>query len=498
MLFLHTKLEHYLILTLHTNFKLTTINKFLNTLIMKITRFFLSSLLISALTLVSCEDDETTTPTPTPTPDAVIVLSGNLETMTLSKDKKYLIQGQTFVRTGKVLTIQPGTIIKGDKATKGTLIIDKGGKIEANGTAAEPIVMTSNLPAGSRDRGDWGGLVILGNAPTNQVDPFIEGITPAVTYGGTVGADNSGTLRYVRVEYAGIELTPNNETNSITLGGVGSATTMEYVQVTYGGDDGFEWFGGTVNGKYLISFASWDDSFDVDFGYMGKNQFGVEVRYPSFADQSGSNSFECDNGPNDNVTTLLTEGVFSNFTCVGPKATDTQSVNANYQHSIDLRRRTAVTIANSVFIGYNLGGLRMNQQSVYDNYAPATGTPVGKLLNNILVIPASRDFLVGTGMTATTTMIRTWFTATNTLITTATADAFISLGIAANVPFGTNVVSAYPANPTFEVTTGTLTTGATFTDAKLTSLQSVTYRGGFGTTDWTNGWAEFVPNSKAY
>ena len=458
---------------------------------MKISRLFLTSLMISALTFVGCSSDDDSNSN---TGSTVIKLSGNLETMTLTKNNQYLIEGQTFVRTGKVLTIQPGTIIKGDKATKGTLIIDKGGKIEANGTASEPIVMTSNLPAGSRDRGDWGGLVILGNAPVNQTDPSIEGITPAVVYGGTVSADNSGTLRYVRVEYAGIELTPNNETNSITLGAVGSGTTMEYVQVTYGGDDGFEWFGGTVNGKYLISFASWDDSFDVDFGYMGKNQFGVEVRYPSFADQSGSNSFECDNGPNDNVTTLLTEGVFSNFTCVGPKATDAQTVNANYQHSIDLRRRTAVTIANSVFIGYNLGGLRMNQQSVYTNYAAGTG----KLLNNILVIPATKDFLVGTGMTATAADIRTWFNLTNTLITTATADAFGTLGIASNVPFGTNVVSAYPANPNFAVTTGTLTAGAAFTDAKLTSLQSVAYRGAFGTTDWTDSWAEFVPNSKTY
>jgi hypothetical protein len=457
---------------------------------MKISRLFLTSLMVSALTFVGCSSDDESNSN---TGSTVIKLSGNLETMTLTKNNQYLIEGQTFVRTGKVLTIQPGTIIKGDKATKGTLIIDKGGKIEANGTASEPIVMTSNLPAGSRDRGDWGGLVILGNAPVNQTDPSIEGITPAVVYGGTVSADNSGTLRYVRVEYAGIELTPNNETNSITLGAVGSGTTMEYVQVTYGGDDGFEWFGGTVNGKYLISFASWDDSFDVDFGYMGKNQFGVEVRYPSFADQSGSNSFECDNGPNDNVTTLLTEGVFSNFTCIGPKATDSQSINANYQHSLDLRRRTAVTIANSVFIGYAFG-LRMNQQSVYTNYAAGTG----KLLNNVMVIPSSRDFVVGTGMTATAADIRTWFNLTNTLITTATADAFGTLGIASNVPFGTNLVSSYPANPNFAVTTGTLTSGAAFTDAKLSGLQSVAYRGAFGTTDWTDSWAEFVPNSKTY
>lgn len=458
---------------------------------MKFTKFFLTSILISSIAFIGCKDDsndDVIVPI-----DTTVILQGNLSTQTLTKDKKYLIKGQTFVRTGQVLTIQPGTIIKGDKATKGTLVIDRGGKIEAVGTAAEPIVMTSSLPAGTRDRGDWGGLVMLGNAPVNQVDPAIEGISPAVIFGGTNAADDSGALKYVRVEYAGIELTPNNETNSITMGGIGNGTEMEYCQVSWGGDDGFEWFGGTINGKYLISYASWDDSFDVDFGYVGKNQFGLEVRYPSYADQSGSNSFECDNGPNDNVTALLTTATFSNFTCIGPKATNAQSINANYQHSLDFRRRTAVTIANSVFIGYPRG-LRMNQQSVYDNYAAGTG----KLLNNIMVAPTT-TFSTGTGMTATAANIQTWFNLTNTTITAATEDQFAVLGLNGDLPFKNRTRDDYPSNPNFAVTSGTLATGASFTDAKLSSgFQVVTYRGGFGSTDWTDTWAEFSPNTKAY
>jgi hypothetical protein len=458
---------------------------------MKINKILLKGLLLAAVTLTSCGGDDDNNNSGGG--DSVVILEGNLESRTLTKNTKYLIKGQTFVRSGNVLTIEPGTIIKGDKATKGTLIIDKGGRIEAVGTASEPIVMTSNLPAGSRDRGDWGGLIILGNAPVNQVNPEIEGINPAATYGGTNPADDSGALVHVRVEYAGIELTPNNETNSITLGAVGTGTQIEYCQVSYGGDDGFEWFGGTVNGKYLISFASWDDSFDVDFGYSGKNQFGLEVRYPSFADQSGSNSFECDNGPNDNVTTLLTTGVFSNFTCIGPRATNAQSINANYQHSIDLRRRTAATIANSVFIGYPRG-LRMNQQSVYDNYAAGTG----KLIKNILVAP-NTTYSVGTGMTATVANIQSWFEATNTTITAAIEDQFAVLGLNTNLAFGSNVTSNYAANPNFAVTSGLLTSGAEFTDATLnTWFTATTYRGAFGATDWTDGWAEFLPNSKTY
>lgn len=466
---------------------------------MKFSKIFLMSVLITTITFVGCDNDDNPAP-PTPV-DEVVILEGNLTTRTLTKDKEYLIKGQTFVRTGQVLTIQPGTIIKGDKATKGTLIIDRGGKIEAVGTAAEPIVMTSNLPAGSRDRGDWGGLVVLGNSPNNQFNsttnswPIIEGITGDIQFGGDNNADDSGALKYVRVEYAGIELSPNNETNSITLGSVGSATELEYCQVSFGGDDGFEWFGGTVNGKYLVAFACWDDSFDVDFGYTGKNQFGVEVRYPSFADQSGSNSFECDNGPNDNSTTLLTTGVFSNFTCIGPKSTSTQSINANYQHSLDLRRRTAVTIANSVFVGYPRG-LRMNQQSVFDNFSGGTGN----LINNVLHHFGSSRFTVGTGMTATATTVETYWNA-NGNITDTTEDfaaALTALGINGNVFFGANVVSGYTANPTFAVTSGLLTTGASFSNTKLSGLDVTTYRGAFGSADWTDGWASFLPNNNPY
>lgn len=466
---------------------------------MKISKLLLTSLLLTSLVFVSC-DSSSTDPIIEPPVSGVEVLEGNLTTRTLTKDKKYLIKGQTFVRSGQTLTIQPGTIIKGDKATKGTLIIDRGGKMEAVGTAAEPIVFTSALAAGTRDRGDWGGLVILGNAPVNQTDPSIEGISPAVIFGGTDAVDNAGkcTLKYVRVEYAGIELTPNNETNSITMGGVGSASSLEYCQVSFGGDDGYEWFGGAISGKYLIAFAMWDDCFDVDFGYVGRNQFGLSVRYASFADQSGSNAFECDNGPNDNVTTLLTTGVFSNFTCIGPRATDSQSINANFQHAIDLRRRTAVTIANSLFMGYPRG-LRMNQQSVFDNYAAGTG----KLLNNILVIPAASSSIIpfsnGSGMTATAAQIEAWFNDpanSNTRISAPTADQFAVLGLANNLAFGANVPSAYPSNPNFGVASGTLASGASF--AGLTGLQTVTYRGAFGTSDWTDGWASFVPNANTY
>jgi hypothetical protein len=387
-------------------------------------------------------------------------------------------------------------VIFGDKATKGTLVIDRGGKLMAEGTAAEPIVFTSALAPGTRDRGDWGGIVILGNAPVNQPSPAIEGITPAVIFGGTDNADNSGVLKYVRVEFAGIELTPNNETNSITLGGVGSGTKMDYTQVSFGGDDGFEWFGGSMNSKNLVAFAMWDDCFDVDFGFTGKVQFAVSVRYGSYADQSGSNIFETDNGPNDNVTTLVTTGVFSNVTGIGPRATNTQSINGNYQHAIDARRRTALTIANSVFVGMPRG-LRFNQQSVFDNYAASTGIMTNNYMSAPLV-PTS----VGTGMTATASSVDTWWKASNVMdIRTDLPAVYLELGLNTNIFFGTNTSTGYSSNPDFRITsTGILASGAAFTNPKLTDtfFTATTYRGAFGSTDWTDGWAEFNPVTKAY
>ncbi len=469
---------------------------------MKKNLIYLTSIFFSMLTITSCTTEDVPPITiivenpGEPDPDEeYIELTGTLQTQTLTKDNKYLLKGQVFVRENSILTIEPGTIIFGDKGTKGTLIIDRGGKIIAEGTANEPIVFTSALAPGSRDRGDWGGIVILGKARTNQADPVIEGVTPTVIFGGDNDDDNSGILKYVRVEFAGIELTPNNETNSITLGGVGRGTTMEYCQVSFGGDDGFEWFGGALNAKHLIAFGMWDDCFDVDYGFTGKVQFGLSVRYGSYADQSGSNIFETDNGPNDNVTTLITTGVFSNITGIGPRLTNSQSINSNYQHAIDMRRRTALTIANSVFVGMPRG-IRMNQQSVFDNYSNNSGA----LLNNYLSAPA-QTFSVGTGMTANAASVQSLWNATNEVNTeTDLAIVYAQLGLNQNIFFGTNTSTGYSSNATFTVTSGSLTSGASFSDSRLTDpfFTTTTYRGAFGATDWTDGWAEFNPIGKTY
>lgn len=439
-----------------------------------------------------------------------VELTGNLTTQTLTADKKYLIKGQAFVRTGQVLTVQPGTVVFGEKRSRGTLIIDRGGRLVAEGTISQPIVFTSNQQIGDRDRGDWGGIVILGNASCNQVDPAIEGIDPAVFFGGnpantsssaTVNEnDNSGVLKYVRVEFAGIELSPNNETNGITMGGVGRGTLMEYCQVSYGGDDAYEWFGGTINGKYLVVFNTWDDCYDVDYGWSGNVQFGLAIRYPSYADQSGSNSFECDNGPNDNDVQPYTTGTFSNITAIGPIKNGSSISNGNFQHSIDLRRRTAVSIVNSVFAGFPRG-VRFNQASVTGQY---TTNNRGVLSNNILVSPAAATtYQAGTGVAVAD--VQAYWLAGNVTIAGPTTDAqYTALGINPDWFYGNRLDTEYPANPNFTVTSGTIATGASFTLPKFSEpnrtgfFQTVAYRGAFGATDWTDTWTEWKPVDKTY
>lgn len=465
--------------------------------------------------------------------DPIVKLQGVLTTQTLDAAKPYLLVGQVFIPTGVTLTVPAGTVIRGDKATKATLIVQPGGKLMAEGTASNPIVFTSAQAVGERDRGDWGGIVVLGNAFVNQTaKPAIEGITPTQTFGsvaadganpGTNASENSGTIKYVRIEYAGIELTPNNETNSLTLGGVGNGTTVEYVQVSFGGDDGFEWFGGTVNAKYIVSHSTWDDDFDTDFGWGGNVQFGLVVRNPFFADQSGSNAFESDNQGNGNAiaglcdgttNTGCTRGVFSNITVLGPREIQSRSISGNYQNAAHIRRRTAISIFNSFFAGFRVG-IRLDDQGTLDNLNAGTS----KHAYNVLGIPSTSG--TGTSTTASDATFATglsggdasaiatyWTNNNNTTFNNVTnASTYTDLGVAGSLFWGAQTSSSYPSNPNFVLVAGVagannLNSGANFTDAKFTGNTffntTGVFRGAFGTTDWTDGWSEFQPLNKVY
>jgi len=272
----------------------------------------------------------------------------------------YLLNGFVYVPTGVTLTIKPGTVIRGDKTNKGTVIVEMGGKLIAEGTMQKPIVFTSNQTAGSRNLGDWGGIILLGKSAINQAGgtATIEGGVGRTFGGGTSPdlADNSGVMKYVRIEFPGIAFEPNNEINGLTLGGVGSGTTLDYIQVSLSGDDSYEWFGGTVNAKHLIAFRGLDDDFDTDNGYSGMIQYAVALRDPAIADEAGdSNGFESDNDATGSTNTPYTHAIFSNFSMFGPKVVPTTDVNAAYARGIYIRRNSRLSIYNSIIAGHIKG-----------------------------------------------------------------------------------------------------------------------------------------------
>ena len=272
------------------------------------------------------------------------------------------LQNKIYVKNNATLTILPGTIIRGDKLSQATLIVTRGAKIYANGTAANPVVFTSNEAAGTRLPGDWGGLVLLGLAKNNQPGGVanIEGIVPSTDtqFGGNFDNDNSGSLTYVRIEFAGIPLEPNKELNGLTCGSVGSGTVIDYVQVAHCGDDSFEWFGGTVNCKHLIAYRGLDDDFDTDYGFRGKIQFGLAIRDKDLSDAPGdSNCFESDNDAAGSTAQPKTRPIFSNMTIVGPKGNGTivLPVGEKFEKAFRLRRNTSTSCLNSLVTGWEKG-----------------------------------------------------------------------------------------------------------------------------------------------
>jgi len=338
----------------------------------------------------------------------VTVNAGHITTNTTwTSGNVYKLNGWVYVDNGVTLTIQPGTIIRGDATTQGALIIERGGKLNAIGTVTQPIVFTSNKAAGSRGYGDWGGIIICGYSTINQPGgtAVIEGGVGAVYGGGTSpnNADNSGTLKYVRIEFPGIAFAANNEINGLTLGGVGSGTTIDYIQVSYSGDDAYEWFGGTVNAKHLITLRAWDDDFDTDNGFSGKIQFAVSLRDPNIADVSGSNGFESDNDATGSNNLPITHPIFSNVSIFGPLATSSTTINTNYKRAMHLRRNTTTSIYNSVFCGYPVG--------LYIDGNNTQANAIANILQieNSYLAGMTTNFAVPSGQTWDATAEQTWF-----------------------------------------------------------------------------------------
>ena len=457
----------------------------------KFTNLLLACITVSLMLSCSKKEENNVTTAPK-TPDGKIIIAGEISgEQTWKASEKYLLRGFVYVTEGATLTIEPGTVIFGDKDSKGTLVVERGGKIIAEGTEAAPIVFTSNQPAGSRGYGDWGGVVLVGRAPVNQASPTMEGGIRG-TYGGNDENDNSGVLKYVRIEFAGIAFQPNSEINGLTLYGVGRDTKIDYIQISYCGDDSFEWFGGTVNSKHLVAYRGWDDDFDTDFGFSGKVQFGFAVRDRRYADVSQSNGFETDNfNPGTPENGPKTSPVFANITCyladTASQIPTTGLGSGQFVNGMHIRRNSGTSAFNSVFVGYPFG-LRIDNSptwvNVQNDVVQVRGVVLAGFSTGQDVVAAG----AGSPATFTTTDVRTWFnTAASGNETKNTAD--LGLGTISNLD-----------NPQRLPNTGSpLLTGAVWTGKGADAFfEKVNFRGAFGTSDWTQGWTEFNPQAKQY
>jgi hypothetical protein len=295
-----------------------------------------------------------------------VVVSGTIGSdTTWTADTNWVLQGAVFVDNGATLNIEAGTRIYGQSSTNGTLIVARGSKINAQGRQDAPIVMTSDQPPGQRARADWGGLIINGAAPINVPggEAFGEGDTGA--YGGDNPQDNSGVLRFVRVEYAGTEFSPDNELNGIAFQGVGNGTTAEFLQVHYNKDDGVECFGGTVNYKYVVCTGIADDNFDWTDGWTGNAQFLIAQQYGDDADQG----IEADNNAENNDLTPRSNPKLYNLTLIGDPDFE---LGDESDLGILLREGTAAQIYNAIVMGFKEAGLEIDHGSTYNQAQAGT------------------------------------------------------------------------------------------------------------------------------
>jgi hypothetical protein len=257
-----------------------------------------------------------------------------------------------FVEDGATLNIAAGTRVIGEAGSVGTLIVRRGGRLNAIGTAAAPIVFTSDQPIGSRARGDWGGLIINGRAPVNIEGGEGTGEADTGIYGGDQPNDNSGSLRYVRVEFAGVEFSPDNELNGIAFQGVGRGGSYEFIQVHMNRDDGLEWFGGTADIKYAVVSNAADDSFDWTFGWTGRAQFIALHQRGDDADRG----IEADNNEFSNNLLPRSNPQIYNITLCGDPDT---AEGGESLIAATLRRGTAFTLRNFLITGFKTSGPQM-------------------------------------------------------------------------------------------------------------------------------------------
>lgn len=481
-------------------------------------------------TTISCEKS---TPEPIPESSEKIIFNTNeigsgvqefeiKESHTIKKGV-YVLKGWVYVTTGATLTIEAGTVIKGDKDTKAALIVERGGKVIAQGTADLPIVFTSNQTAGSRKPGDWGGIIMCGKAKNNKSEMLIEG-GPRSMHGGSDDTDNSGVLSYVRIEFAGYPFKTDQEINGLTMGSLGSGTKLDHIQVSYSNDDSYEWFGGSVNAKYLIAYHGWDDDFDSDNGFSGKIQFCLGIKNPKIADISKSNSFESDNESAGSTILPLTKPIFSNITIVGPMGQDVNFLNTSayidggiyapingsklgqFQSAMQIRRSSNLNCYNSVAMGFPVGIMICNDKgSLTQNAADAGSLNIKNLyLGGVTILGCDKD---GAFLDQLSKDASTLDPATESFSAT-----YFKKASSNNVRFNTiqelGIAQPNPllSTPNYGPTAGSPLTGKSnlFTDAVVTDsfFDKVNFIGAFKSDaaidNWMLKWTNFNPQNTTY
>jgi hypothetical protein len=284
----------------------------------------------------------------------VFVVTGSVTgTESWTSNNYYVLRGAVFVEEGGTLNIAAGTRVIGESGSVGTLIVKRGGRLNAIGTRTAPIVFTSDQPAGSRSRGDWGGIILNGRAPVNLEGGEGAGEGDTGVYGGNDPNDNSGTMRYVRVEFAGVEFSPDNELNGIAFQGVGRGGSYEFIQVHMNRDDALEWFGGTADIKYAVASNAADDSFDWTFGWSGRAQFIAITQRGDDAD----NGIEADgNEFNNNALPRSNPSIYNITMCGDPDRTE----GGEGPRAANFRRGTAFTFRNFLITGFKSTGLQIS------------------------------------------------------------------------------------------------------------------------------------------
>lgn len=400
---------------------------------------------------------------------ACVLTGAILEDMTLTADKAWLLRSAVTVgddSSDVTLTIEAGTTIYGESATNGFLVISRGAKINAVGTADAPIVFTSDQAVGSRARGDWGGLALNGRAPINACT---DGATPCEAegeggtgvYGGDDPADSSGTLKYVRVEFGGTEISPDNEINGIGMQGVGSGTTVDYVQVHRNLDDGIEFFGGTVNVKHLLITAAADDGIDWDLGYQGKIQFAAVVQ----SSDAGNNGLETDNNEEDHTATPASSPTVSNLTIIG--SPDIAEDNFGFL----MRRGSQPEVYSVAIAGFSSACLALRDQATYDAFAAGDAMITSSAL---ACEPPYED--------------------SDQETETGTEEGVYEADASNQLLSDLGLTSVNPSSPDLRPASGSALLGAGTTPSN-SFFTAVDYVGAFdASTDWTDGWTSFDAN----